>query len=427
MHDDAVERAEQPLPQVALVGRPARQQVVRGEDRRAIGSGCGRRPAAARATAGAARRPARVASERDDAEVLDRLQRQPRPRAPEEARRQRIEALGAPVPVGRRQLCEAEMRRRELDLGAGAGERARRARGRTTACRQADLRSRRARSPTVERRARPDLEPLSRQHRSRPAGRPTSARWSSSSPPTSPTSSASRRSRPGRSTDRRVGRDAGRHRPDEAPEARPDPDPGVARARADLAASRQAPLGFAGQGNAILIPTEATIRTDKTITLNTNPFCEEQAARARARRRSRCVWWEKERRVCHIVQYELPNRQRILVANLHATSSPRPAPRRTPSCDGRRTSSISRLRARGGADRRRRLQHHPRAVDDDPGADDGPARVALDGRPARRSTTSCCGARSQRSVRVWPDEERDLRRQAALRPRPGRGRSPSCG
>ena len=59
----------------------------------------------------------------DDAGVLERLQRQPRARALEEARRERIEALDAPVAVRRRQLREAEARRRDLDQGARAGER----------------------------------------------------------------------------------------------------------------------------------------------------------------------------------------------------------------------------------------------------------------------------------------------------------------
>ena len=31
-------------------------------------------------------------------------------------------------------------------------------------------------------------------------------------------------------------------------------------------------------------------------------------------------WWERERRVCHVAKVEFPNRQRVLVANLHATS-----------------------------------------------------------------------------------------------------------
>jgi len=76
--------------------------------------------------------------------------------------------------------------------------------------------------------------------------------------------------------------------------------------------------GFAGQGNAILFPTEATIREDKSITLNTNPFCEERG-RLFGLTPKQMVAWEKERRVLHLVQYELPNRLRFLVANLHAS------------------------------------------------------------------------------------------------------------
>jgi len=37
--------------------------------------------------------------------------------------------------------------------------------------------------------------------------------------------------------------------------------------------------GFAGQGNVILFPSDASIREDKSITLNTNPFCEEEGRR----------------------------------------------------------------------------------------------------------------------------------------------------
>ena len=77
-----------------------------------------------------------------------------------------------------------------------------------------------------------------------------------------------------------------------------------------------------GKGNAILIPPEATVRAHKTITLNTNVFCEERGARFGLTPKE-MVWWERERRVCHVVQYELPSRQRYLVANLHATFCPR--------------------------------------------------------------------------------------------------------
>jgi endonuclease/exonuclease/phosphatase family metal-dependent hydrolase len=76
---------------------------------------------------------------------------------------------------------------------------------------------------------------------------------------------------------------------------------------------------FDGQGNVILFPNGATVRETKGVTLNTNPFVEEQGRKlglplkvVRA--------WEHERRVCHLVKFELPDRRRVLVANLHATS-----------------------------------------------------------------------------------------------------------
>jgi endonuclease/exonuclease/phosphatase family metal-dependent hydrolase len=76
---------------------------------------------------------------------------------------------------------------------------------------------------------------------------------------------------------------------------------------------------FAGQGNVTLIPADAKIRETKGITLNTNPFTEEQGRRLgiepKLMRR-----WERERRVCQLVKFELPSRRRFLVANLHATA-----------------------------------------------------------------------------------------------------------
>ena len=79
--------------------------------------------------------------------------------------------------------------------------------------------------------------------------------------------------------------------------------------------------GFAGQGNVILFPAEATVREDKSITLNTNPFCEENG-RLFGLTPKQMIAWEKERRVLHLVQYELPNRLRFLVANVHASHLP---------------------------------------------------------------------------------------------------------
>jgi endonuclease/exonuclease/phosphatase family metal-dependent hydrolase len=79
--------------------------------------------------------------------------------------------------------------------------------------------------------------------------------------------------------------------------------------------------GFAGQGNAILFPAEAKVREDKSITLNTNVFTEERGAQLGLTPKE-MVTWEKHRRVCHLVQYELPDRSRYLIANLHATHLP---------------------------------------------------------------------------------------------------------
>ena len=75
---------------------------------------------------------------------------------------------------------------------------------------------------------------------------------------------------------------------------------------------------FNGQGNVILLPVDATVRVHKTITLNTNPFCEEEGRKlgldeGTTRR------WQRERRICQVVKAERPDRQRLLVANLHAT------------------------------------------------------------------------------------------------------------
>jgi endonuclease/exonuclease/phosphatase family metal-dependent hydrolase len=78
-------------------------------------------------------------------------------------------------------------------------------------------------------------------------------------------------------------------------------------------------IGSAGKANAILFPAEAKLRQEKQITLNTNPFCEEQAAKLGLNLKE-AHWWERERRVCHIAHIEFPDRKRWMIANLHATS-----------------------------------------------------------------------------------------------------------
>ena len=78
---------------------------------------------------------------------------------------------------------------------------------------------------------------------------------------------------------------------------------------------------YAGKANAILFPKQATVRSHKTITLNTNPFVEDRGAQVRASRRSRCSGGSANAVFLQVLQYEMPDRQRYLVANLHTTST----------------------------------------------------------------------------------------------------------
>jgi endonuclease/exonuclease/phosphatase family metal-dependent hydrolase len=161
---------------------------------------------------------------------------------------------------------------------------------------------------------------------------------------------------------------------------------------------------FAGQGNAILFPNEAKMRNRKTITLNTNVFCEERGAQLGLTRKQMAAW-EKERRVCHLVQYELPNRRRFLVANLHATSAPHDV--RLPDAELRRAISFIERGAeleealivagdfniaRGQSTAIQELMALP---PEERWTDSGPQ---IDHVLLRRATAT--------SVRVWPTEER---------------------
>ena len=166
---------------------------------------------------------------------------------------------------------------------------------------------------------------------------------------------------------------------------------------------------FAGQGNAILIPSDATIRATKTITLNTNVFCEERGAKlglsTKAMRR-----WERERRICHLVQYELPSRRRFLAATLHATNYP--SDTRLADAELRRAASF----VERGAELEEVLivagdfnitREQSKTIEE-----------LVTAPPESRWTVSgpqidhvlLRGARAV-SVRVWPDEERKLGRR----------------
>jgi len=95
--------------------------------------------------------------------------------------------------------------------------------------------------------------------------------------------------------------------------------------------------GVAGQGNAILFPADATLREHKTLTLNTNVFTEERG-RAFGLTPKQMVRWEKERRVCQVVKYELPDRTRYLIANLHASHL---SDKRLPDAEARRAVNFA--------------------------------------------------------------------------------------
>jgi endonuclease/exonuclease/phosphatase family metal-dependent hydrolase len=76
---------------------------------------------------------------------------------------------------------------------------------------------------------------------------------------------------------------------------------------------------FGGQGNVILVPNDVTVRERKSITLNTNPFVEEEG-RKLGLDAQLVRWWERERRICQVVKIERADRRRVLVANVHATA-----------------------------------------------------------------------------------------------------------
>ncbi len=126
------------------------------------------------------------------------------------------------------------------------------------------------------------------------------------------------------------------------PRLGPIPIPaGLAHLLARPHSGRLAPR-FTGEGNAILVPPDATIRSVKTLTLNTNIFCEERGEELGLSEKEVRAW-QRPRRVCHLVQYELPNRKRLLIATLHATN--RPDDIRLPDAELRRAINFIERRA----------------------------------------------------------------------------------
>jgi endonuclease/exonuclease/phosphatase (EEP) superfamily protein YafD len=73
-----------------------------------------------------------------------------------------------------------------------------------------------------------------------------------------------------------------------------------------------------GQGNAILLGQALESFDYHALVLNPREFRHEQAERLGLERSER-IAWAKERRVCQVVRFALPDGQRALIANLHAT------------------------------------------------------------------------------------------------------------
>jgi hypothetical protein len=98
---------------------------------------------------------------------------------------------------------------------------------------------------------------------------------------------------------------------------------------------------FAGQGNAILLEPSLSPVSHDVLTLNPPSFRREQARRLGLHLRTRLAW-AKERRICQAVRVE----PRLVVANLHATSSP--AEPRIPEAEVRRAATFVEQLARDG-------------------------------------------------------------------------------
>ena len=161
---------------------------------------------------------------------------------------------------------------------------------------------------------------------------------------------------------------------------------------------------FNGQANVILLPRELKVREHKTITLNTNPFCEEEGRKLglddKLVRR-----WQRERRICQVVKAERPDRRRLLVANVHATSYP--GDPRLADAELRRATSF--------ADRQSEVEEVVIfAGDFNLTAEQSAAIAALLAAPPESRWSKpgpkidhvlVRGAKTS-AVRVWPDEER---------------------
>ena len=76
---------------------------------------------------------------------------------------------------------------------------------------------------------------------------------------------------------------------------------------------------FSGQGNAVVVSSDARVVETRSLVLNSGDFRREQGRRLGLDLVDRLAWG-KERRVCQAVRLVLPDGRPALVANLHASS-----------------------------------------------------------------------------------------------------------
>ena len=102
---------------------------------------------------------------------------------------------------------------------------------------------------------------------------------------------------------------------------------------------------FAGQGNAILLGQGLHPAEHRVLTLNDARFRREQARTLRLDPLARLAW-AKERRICQAIRTPREGAAPLIVANLHATSSP--GDPRIPAAEVRRAAAFAAQLARAG-------------------------------------------------------------------------------
>ena len=147
---------------------------------------------------------------------------------------------------------------------------------------------------------------------------------------------------------------------------------------------------FSGQGNAILLASQLHPVSHEVLTLNPRPFRTEAARQLELPARRR-IAWARERRICSLVRVE----GGLVVANLHATSSPHDV--RLPEAELTRAFAFVEERVHDG---------DVAVVGGDFNVDGPRAAPAGWSEPGPRIDHLIVRGGRPSPVRVWPDERR---------------------